>query len=233
MTVTDERVYILYYDRQGRARSYGLNILKSLPHFLVLLLAFQRLDEEGWGFAPNLSHDTDSHTSPQLEMRLRKPADGLSAPVRQPAARVEFTADRGRWAHWGLVGQATEVYEFDLTDHPPKEQVVKLSRPEVVRTPETEIFKELGNIPDEASKRHILDLLASQMPTMVDTRLIRKRLGILPQTQFPESLTPRRLVFPVCRTLFPVWDLTPDRFFDVWVEALFCMLDTSMSSVHD
>ena len=226
LTVTGERVYILYYDRQGHARSYSLNILKSLPHFLVLLLAFPRLDLEGWRFAPNLSHDTDSNPSAQLVVTLGNL-------VRQPAARVEFPADRVRWAHWGLVGRATEAYEFDLTDHRPKEQVVKLGRPKVIRTPETEIFKELGEIPDEASKRHILDLLAFQMPTVVDTRLIHKRLAILPQAHFPESLIPRRLVFTVCQTLLPVWDLTLDGFFDVWVEALFCMLDSSMSSVHD
>ena len=45
-TSTDERVYIWYYDRQGGIQSYGLDIIKNLPHFFVFLLALQRLDLE-------------------------------------------------------------------------------------------------------------------------------------------------------------------------------------------
>jgi hypothetical protein len=65
------------------------------------------------------------------------------------AARSKNRRSRttGYFGHsWGLVGRATTVYECDLTDHPPMEQVVKLSWPEVSRTPEPEILKELGEI---------------------------------------------------------------------------------------
>jgi hypothetical protein len=61
LTATDERVHIWFYDRQGGIQSYGLDIIKNLPHFFILLLALQRLDLEGWGFAPNLSFDADDH----------------------------------------------------------------------------------------------------------------------------------------------------------------------------
>ena len=218
-------MHILYYDRQGGTQSYGLNILKSLPHFLVLLLAFQRLDLEGWGFAPNLRFDTDNHTSAQLEVTLCKSAGGLGALVRQPAASVKFMRDRALRVHWELVGRATGVYECDLAHGPPKEQVFKLTWTKVSHTPDSGILEE----PGEATKGHILDLLAPQIPTMMNTRL----LCTLPRPHFSEPLGPRRLVFNVCRMLFPVWDLTPDGFFDVWVQTLFCMLDSSMSGVHD
>jgi len=94
LTATDEQVHIWYYDRQGGIQSYGLNILKNLPHFFVLLLSFQRLDLEGWGFVPSLSFDADSHSSAQLEVTLHKPAGGLGALVQQPVAYVKFTPDQ-------------------------------------------------------------------------------------------------------------------------------------------
>ena len=105
------------------------------------------------------------------------------------------------------------------------EQVVKISWPEVSRTSEPEIFEELGEIPDEGVKEHIPVLLASQMPTMMDTNLIRKRLDTSPQPHFLEARGPRGLVTTVCRKLLPVWDLTPDGFFDVWMQCLLCKLD--------
>jgi hypothetical protein len=63
LTATDERVHIWYYDRQGGIQSYGLDIIKNLPHFFVFLLALQRLDLEGWGIAKDLSFNTDSRSS--------------------------------------------------------------------------------------------------------------------------------------------------------------------------
>jgi hypothetical protein len=224
----DERVHIWYYDRQGGIQSYGVDIIKNLPHFFVLLLALQRLDLEGWGIAKDLSFNTDSRSSAQLEVTLHKPAGSLEGPLREPTARIEFTHDRVLRTNWGLVGRATTVYECELTDHPPKEQVVKLSWPEVSRALEPEILKELGEIPDEGVKGHVPDLLASQIPAMMDTQLIRKRLGTILQPHIPESRGPRRLVITVCQKLFPVWDLTPDGFFDVWMQCLFCMLDISV-----
>ena len=229
MTATDERVHIWYYDRQGGIQSHGLNIINNLPHFFVLLLALQRLDMAGWGFAPNLSVDTDDHSFVQLEVTLHRPAANLEAPIQQSAAIVKFTHNQVLRAYWGLVGRATTVYECDLADYPPKQQVVKLSWPEVSRTPEPDVLKELGEIPDEEVKGHIPALLASDTPTMMDTGLIRKRLGTVPQLHFPSPRGPRRLVITVSPKLRPVWDLTADGFFNVWTQTLFCMLDRSVS----
>jgi len=226
-------VHIWFYDRQGGIQSYGLDIIKNLPHFFILLLALQRLDQEGWGFTQNLSFDAANHFTAQLDVTLHKPVGNSEALDQQPAARVTFKNDGVLRPHWGLVGRAKTVYKCDLTDHPPMEQVVKLSWPEVSRTPEPEILKELGEIPDEEIQGHIPALLSSQMPTMMDTHLIRKRLGTFSQPHFPEPRGPRRLVITVCRRLLPVWDLTPDGFFDVWIHSLLCMLDSSVLGVHD
>lgn len=102
------------------------------------------------------------------------------------------------------------------------------------RTPNPEILKELGEIPDEGVKRHIPVLLTSPILTMVDTHLIRERLGTSPQPHFSESRDLWRPVVTERRRLFPVWDLTPDGFFDVWMQCLSRMLDSSVvSGVHN
>jgi len=137
-------VHIWYHDRQGGIQSYGLNIVKSLPHFFILLLALQRLDLEGWGFAPSLGFDAFGHSPAQLEVTLHKLAGGSGALVQQPAAYVKVTHDQVLQEYWGLVGRATTVYECALAGRPPKEQVVKLSWPEVGRTPEHKVLKVLG-----------------------------------------------------------------------------------------
>jgi hypothetical protein len=237
LTAPDEQVHIWYYDWQGGIQSYGLNILKNLPHFFILLLAFQRLDLEGWGFAPNLSFETDSHSPAELDITLYKPTGGLGALVLNPAAGFKFTRNRVFRAHWGLVGRVATVYGCDLTGRPPKEQMVKLSWPEVSRTPEPEILKGLGETPNEGVEVYIPDLLpdllASHMPTMIDTQLIRKRLGTPPQAHFPESPVPRRLVTIVCRKLFPAWDLPPDGYFDIWMQTISCTLKSATWGFHN
>ena len=78
------------------------------------------------------------------------------------------------WKPWGLVGQATTVYECDLTGQDPKNQLVKLSWPEATRTPELEILKKLEGILDEGVVGHIPQLLGFQTPAAMNTQDIRK-----------------------------------------------------------
>ena len=120
------------------------------------------------------------------------------------------------------------MYECDLADHLPKEHVVKLSWAEVSHTPEPDVLKELGETPDEGVKGHILALLASEMPTMMDICLIRTRLGTIPLPHFPSPRGSRQLVIPVCQERRPVWDLTADEIFNVWMQTLSRMLDSSV-----
>lgn len=55
----------------------------------------------------------------------------------------------------------------------------------------------------------------------------------LSRPHFPESRCPRRLVITVCWSLFPMWDLIPDGFIDIWIQCLLCMLDSSVWGVHN
>jgi hypothetical protein len=234
LTATDEQVHIWYYDRQGGIQSYGLNMLKNLPHFFVLLLALQRLDLKGWGFAPDLSFDTANDSSAKLDVTLYNSAGDIEAPVQPSAAYVKFTPDQVLREYWGLVGRATTVFECDLASYPPKGQVVKLSWPEVSRTPEPDILKVLGKITDVEVKGHVPELLASQMLPEMNTQIIRERLGSQSRSREPRvPRVPRRLVITVSRKLTPVWGLTADGFYDVWTQTLRCKLDRSMPGVHD
>jgi len=52
--VTDDVVWVWYYDRQGCIQSEGINFFNDLPSFLVLLYALQRLELEQWGLNPSL-----------------------------------------------------------------------------------------------------------------------------------------------------------------------------------
>ena len=184
LKATDEQVHIWYCDLQGGTQSHGLNIINNLPHFFILL-TLRRLDMEGWRFAPHLSFDRNNHSPAQCEVTLHGPTVNLEAPIQQPAAIVEFMYDQVFRAHWGVVGRATTVCKCDLANHLPKERVAKLSWAEVIHTPEPDV-KELGETPDEGVKDNILALLASEMPMMMGTCLIRKRLGTIPQPHFPK-----------------------------------------------
>src|ERR1700735_82799 len=47
--VTGDAVGIVYADRQGVIQLQGINFLKDLPSFFVLLFALQRLELKEWG----------------------------------------------------------------------------------------------------------------------------------------------------------------------------------------
>ena len=47
--VTDDVVWIVYTDRQGVIQSQGINFLRDLSSFFVLLYALQRLELDEWG----------------------------------------------------------------------------------------------------------------------------------------------------------------------------------------
>ena len=52
--IADDVVWVWYYDRQGCIQSEGINFLKDLPSFLVLLYALQRLKLDQWGLNADL-----------------------------------------------------------------------------------------------------------------------------------------------------------------------------------
>jgi hypothetical protein len=55
VTPVDDVAYVWWYDRQGTIQSYGINFVQDLPHFLVLLLCFDRFTLEDWGIIPEFA----------------------------------------------------------------------------------------------------------------------------------------------------------------------------------
>jgi hypothetical protein len=42
-----------WYDNEGAIQSHGINFVQNLPHFLVLLLCFERFTLKDWGVIPD------------------------------------------------------------------------------------------------------------------------------------------------------------------------------------
>jgi hypothetical protein len=49
--VPDQKLYLWWYDKQHCFQSKGINFFESLPHFVVLIALFQRLESQHWGLA--------------------------------------------------------------------------------------------------------------------------------------------------------------------------------------
>ncbi|KAG1768250.1 hypothetical protein EV702DRAFT_979512, partial [Suillus placidus] len=49
LACTDNIVWVWYYDRQGIIQSSGIDFMKDLPRFMVLLYALQRFNLSDWG----------------------------------------------------------------------------------------------------------------------------------------------------------------------------------------
>ena len=59
----DTVMYIWWCDRHGAIQTDGIDIFKDCSHFIVLLLALQRLTLNDWGFVPELGCQSASSTS--------------------------------------------------------------------------------------------------------------------------------------------------------------------------
>lgn len=117
--------------------------------------------------------------------------------------------------YWGLVGRATAVDVFNLTGPPLDEQMV-------TQIPEPKILKQLEPNVDE---EHISALMASQIPAMMNTVLIRDPLHTDLQPHCTETRDPRQLVV-TC-------SLTADELFGVWLQRISCMSIGSVSEIHN
>lgn len=53
----DDNIWLWWYDRQGVIQSTGFNFIQNLPHYLLLLLCFQRFELEDWGINTDLMGD--------------------------------------------------------------------------------------------------------------------------------------------------------------------------------
>ena len=189
---TGTSVHLTWIDRQNVIESRVIDLVDDLPHFLLLLLIFQRFDDAKWGYF------TDS------------PQSGMKVGPREKLHAVSFVADEATgqgititfypddheiYLGTTLIGRGTSV--IGGREGPPPEStelgdtrnlrrgndlVVKIYWPEEKRTSEVEILKrakEYGQQIDFIGK-HIPEMICHQDPNFLcsSTRTIRQFLGL-------------------------------------------------------
>ena len=107
MSLSDTHMWIFYFDRQGILQSDGIDFIRDLPRFLVLLLAFQRFELRDWGVIPELN------PSPALVHGLQpQPLSRKEPTVRTRAATSASTAEGLSEAQFKA--RHTVIEEFDV-----------------------------------------------------------------------------------------------------------------------
>ncbi|KAG8915210.1 hypothetical protein FRC02_004636 [Tulasnella sp. 418] len=214
MVIVDSVVYLWWYDRQGAIQTHGLDFIEDLPHFLVLLIALQRLPK-GW----NKIHTT----KPQI--RLEGQYGGMDIELGERLV-----------THWGIQGRATNILEVKALSLPSlippglKERletqgmVAKLLWAQSKRVWESKILqeipkriKDLSEEDREAVEGHIPDMIASKAFPDCETRIIRNDLGIP-----VKDIENRVLIMSVFRKLRPITELEGDEFWRAFWDCVLC-----------
>lgn len=182
--LADDVAWIWWFDRQGAIQSAGINFIRDLPYFVVLLVAFQRFDLQHWGIIEGLNPYTDARGESVFNVNF--PEEGLIV-----------TADAGEadlYERYSLTGRGTRVYTaigacdkqgqsistnpHIGTDLPKRDMALKIYWPESSRLDEAEVLKmahAMGNT-NPCIKDHVPELLASYTYAY-STSTIRSRLG--------------------------------------------------------
>ena len=195
---SDDVVHVWWFDRQGAIQSHGINFVQNLPHFLVLLLAFQRMSQEDWGINTHLR---------------RLDASGclhFSLPESSPV-NVVINPDDVVYRQFSLQGRGTTVVGAD------KKRVVKVSWPEATRTNEAAIIKRALEGKSPHTRGHLPEFFCSYDFDEFSTSLIRGDLGIEYEKRGARTL--RILLF---NRLSPITKLTGEAFWKAFWECYYC-----------
>jgi hypothetical protein len=137
---------VWWYDNEGAIQSHGIDFIEDLPHFLVLLLCFERFTVKDWGivseFKPAGQETVLSFPPPSLST--------LEALIKQ--------TDKIR-GHFGIVGRATEILHVSSQPKDPRDSSKSLGGMELVakvywaepsRTGEAEIIEKAQEIAEQS-----------------------------------------------------------------------------------
>ncbi|KAG1730075.1 hypothetical protein EDB19DRAFT_1391181 [Suillus lakei] len=226
LIVTDDVMWIWYYDRQGTIQSSGINFVQDLPRFMVLLYALQRFRLEDWGrnsdFLPVQVEGKQCH-----EFKIKDEELG-------DVDLLLHTSHAERVTHYGLQGRATNVVPVTSEALSKKYgnfqdgMVAKIFWGEVNRTSEPEILKRVEEIAEthDTVKDHIPELLWHHTFTN-PTSAVREALGV------PEPTTGSRVLYIlVFRKLHPITTLHGKDLFDVWYQCILCHLSLWKEGVY-
>ncbi|KAF8484070.1 hypothetical protein DFH94DRAFT_338639 [Russula ochroleuca] len=213
LVVVDHEAFVWWYDNKGAIQSYGIDFINDLPHFLVLLLCFERFTPEDWGVVSRF------HFSPQEA--------GDHCQLTFPSGpEIDITLDNKIHGHYGIKGRATQVLGATSVSIDPRnekkslegqELVVKVYWPEATRAGEAEIITKAVEIAGGSDdvKGHLPDLIFSHDFGQYSTNVIRKAFGI-------ETEGHRVLRIILFRRLYPITDLTEDKFWNAFWDCFRC-----------
>jgi Fungal protein kinase len=230
VSFVDDVAYVWWYDNEGAIQSYGINFVEDLPYFLVLLLCFDRFTTKDWGIITEFTEGEAGHCV------LSLPSLDSSCPDSTFTTEISQT-DKIR-DHFGIVGRATRMLSAtsQSTISGPQgksrnlkdmELVIKISWPETSLMDEAKIIEKANRIADqnEHVKGHIPDLIWSCNFAQYSTREIRATLGIKSKSKSKSSSkvkSHRVLRIMLFRRLYPITDLTGDRFWKAFWQCFRC-----------
>ncbi|KAF8881762.1 hypothetical protein BD779DRAFT_1473240 [Infundibulicybe gibba] len=196
LVIVDDVAYVWYYDNENSVQSFGINFIKDLPYFLVLLFAFQRFDSQNWG-----------------EMK-----EFEQVKTNRPRSRIQTMPERKIRGHYGLKGRCTQVLKTTSSSKDPRDrtkslETVRWSRslwPQASRTPEAEILETARMAGEKAEHKHIKghlpDLIYTRDFDQYSTDHIRDLL------RMASKGGKRVLRWMVYRKLYPITDLIGGSF---------------------
>ena len=216
--IVDDVAYVWWYDTEGAIQSYGINFIEDLPHFLVLLLCFDRFSVKDWGIVS--------------EFTERAAGDCVLSIPDPSCPDSTFTIDINQTqkirGHFGIVGRATQMLSAtsqstilgrrgESRDLKNTELVLKAYWPEESRVNEAEIIDEVGRIAEGNGQveGHLPDLIWARDFEEYSTKNIRMACGL-------KSESHRVLRVMLFRRLYPITDLTGDRFWKAFWECFRC-----------
>ena len=213
----DEVAYVWWYDNESAIQFYGIDFVEDLPHFLVLLICFERFTLKDWGIVSEFKFSG-------------KEADSCLLSFRPPPSAVDIEININLTNkirdHFGIVGRATRMLHATSQSMDPrgiyksledKELVVKVYWAEESRAGEAEIIEKALQIAQQNDdvKGHLPDLICSHDFDEYSTKVIRKAFGI-------ETKSHRVLRVMLFRRLYPITDLIGEPFWKAFWECFRC-----------
>ncbi|KAI0783714.1 hypothetical protein C8Q75DRAFT_415091 [Abortiporus biennis] len=224
-----EVVHVWWYDRQGVIQSEGINVITNLPHFLALLVAFQRFSGDDWGVIPTLV----------------PPDDGDYQITLNTDAGHEVTLKLNRNIHtypFSIVGLANSLMFATSTSPDPRDTsksldslvlAVKLTWSEKWRRSEKDILEKAHEIAkiEPGITDHIPELIVSCdfESRGGTTETIRTALGLVDKNTKHGTRVLRLEVFPA---LWPVAELSGDQCFKAIWDCFCCHYTLWKHGIH-
>ena len=215
-----------WYDNESAIQSYGIDFIEDLPHFLVLLLCFERFNVKDWGVVSGFKF-------------LGQEADHCQLLFRPPSFNVDIEININLTNkirdHFGIVGRATRMLHATSQSMDPrgiyksledKELVLKVDWAEESRAGEAETIEKALQIAQQNDNvdGHLPDLICSHDFDEYSTKIIRKAFGI-------KSNNHRVLRVMLFRRLYPITDLVGDKFWKTFWECFRCECTPTIRSL--